>query len=179
MHYDWDVLSRLSHNGGDDFAKQVDSNLEPKDVEDLSDSPKPLFTKAGPLIAWTDFHKRDSVDKVHPLYDTYLAAPGKQPTQVDPYGGKQVSTFWPSACAHGKDANVAFQDSATGVPAVRITRVRGGTKRGHAFPVSDTTAGAYRPAIACSGRYFVAAWEDTRTGPTRIYATAGTLTRIR
>lgn len=179
VHYDWDVFSRLSHDGGDAFEKPVDSNPEPKDVENLSDSPKPLFTTGGPLITWTDFHKRDSVDKVHPLYDTYLAAPGKPPLQVDPYGGKQVETFWPSACGYSKDAFVAFQDSATGVPKVRITRVRAGTTRGHAFPLSDTSAGAYRPSIACSGRYFAAAWEDTRTGAARIYATAGSLTRIR
>ena len=178
QHYDWDVMSRLSSDGGSAFAAQVDSNLDPPDVEDLSDSPKPVFTKSGPLIAWTDFHKRDSVDKVHPLYDTYLAAPGKPAVQIDPYGGKQVSTFWPSACGDGNDAIVAFQDSATGVGRVRITRVHAGKTRGHAFPLSDSPAAAYRPVIACAGGSFIAAWEDTRNGPSRIFVTTGDLKRI-
>src|SRR5439155_17535782 len=133
QNYDWDVMSRISSNGGSSFAKQVDSNPEKADAadENLSDSPKALFTKAGPFLAWTDFHKRDSSTRVHPLYDTYVAAPGKRATQADPYGGQQVSTFWPSACADGRDVIVAFQDSATGVANVKIPRVRGGTKRGH------------------------------------------------
>jgi hypothetical protein len=175
---DWDVMSRESRNGGSSFAKQVDSNLEKPDVEDLSDSPQPVFTKRGPLIAWTDFHKRDTFDRVHPLYDTYLAAPGKKPVQVDPYGGRQVSTFAPGTCADGEDAIVAFQDSSTGVASVKITRVRGGNGRGRAFSLSDGPTGAYRPSIACDGGHFVAAWEDMRSGPPRIYAALGALKRI-
>ena len=179
QNYDWDVMSRMSENGGESFGKQVDSNPEKPDVEDLSDSPKPVFTRSGPLITWTDFHKRDSVDRVHPLYDTYIAAPGHPPVQADPYGGRQVSTFWPAACGDGRDAIVAFQDSATGVARIKITRMRGGKRRGHAFPLSDGPSGAYRPSIACSGGRFVAAWEDMRSGPPRIYATLGSLRRIR
>jgi hypothetical protein len=166
-------MSRLSENGGESFGKQVDSNLEKPDVENLSDSPKPVFTKSGPFIAWTDFHKRDTVYRVHPLYDTYLAAPGGAPVQVDPYGAKQVSTFWPSACASGRDVIVAFQDSATGVARIKITRVRGGAKHGRALPLSDTASPAYRPSIACDGGRFVAAWEDMRNGSPRVYATSG------
>ena len=176
QNYDWDVMSRLSGDSGASFAKQVDSNLEKADVEDLSDSPQPVLTKTGAFIAWTDFHKRDSVDRVHPLYDTYLAAPGREPLQVDPYGGKQVSTFWPAACAQGRDVMVAFQDSATGVARIKMMRARAGTRRGHAFPVSDAPSGAaYRPAMACSGSHAVVAWEDMRTGAPRIYAALGSL----
>jgi hypothetical protein len=178
MHYDWDVMSRLSRDAGATFAKQVDSNLQKAGIEDLSDSPKPVFTAKGPFIAWTDFHKRDSVAKVHPLYDTDVAAPGRPPAQADPYGGKQVSTFWPSACADGRDVIVAIQDSATGVARVRITRMRAGTKRGHAVVLSHSSP-AYRPAIACGGGRFVAAWEDMRTGSPRIYRSTGALRGIR
>lgn len=179
QNYDWDVMSRLSANGGAGFAAQVDSNLEKPDVEDLSDSPKAILAGGGPFIAWTDFHKRDSVSRVHPLYDIYLAKPGGKPVQADPYGGRQVSTYWPAACAAGRDPIVAFQDSATGVARVDLTRVRAGTRRGRALRLSDADAPAYRPAIACSGGHFVAAWEDMRSGPPRIFASAGALARVR
>jgi hypothetical protein len=180
MHYDWDVLSRLSHDGGRAFDKQVDSNREPADVEDLSDSPRPLLLKGGPLIAWTDFHKRDSSAKApHEMYDIYAAPPGKEPVQADPYGTKQVSTFWPSACERGSDALIAFQDSSTGVARIRVTRLRAGTKRGRAFPVSDTKANAYRPAIGCTKTRLIATWEDTRNGPPQIRVASAPLRRIR
>jgi hypothetical protein len=179
QNYDWDVMSRLSDNGGSTFGGQVDMNPEKADVENLSDSPKPVVTKAGPFVAWTDFHKRDTTDRVHPLYDTYIAPLGRAPVQADPYGGKQVNTFWPSVCAAGRDVIVAFQDSATGVARVKITRMRGGTRRGKAFSLSDGPFGAYRPASACGGGRFVAAWEDLRSGPPRIYALRGSLARIR
>jgi hypothetical protein len=180
MHYDWDVLSRLSHDSGRTFAQQVSSNREPDDVEDLSDSPSALFVKGGPLIAWTDFHKRDSAETTpHPMYDTYIAPPGKAPEQVDPYGARHVSTFWPSACTAGADALVAFQDSSTGVGRIRIVRMRAGTKRGHARAVNDTSANAYRPALACSGRRAIVAWEDARDGVTRVYTASATTRRIR
>jgi hypothetical protein len=177
MHYDWDVLSRLSGDGGETFAAQVDSNLEKADVEDLSDSPQPLFVRGAPLIAWTDFHKRDAIAAAHPLYDTYVAAPGKPPVQADPYGARQASTFWPAACADGRDALVAFQDSATGVGRIRITRMRKASKRGRALPVNDSHANAYRPALACTRGRAVVAWEDARNGPPHIFvATARTRT---
>jgi hypothetical protein len=179
QNYDWDVMSRLSDNGGSTFAKQIDANPEKADIEDLSDSPKPVFTNAGTFIAWTDFHKRDTVDRVHPLYDTYIAPLGQRPVQADPYGGKQVSTFWPSVCADGRDVVLAFQDSATAVARIKVTRMRGGTRRGRAFSLSDGPSGAYRPSIACSGGHLVAAWEDMRTGPPRIFAALGSLRRVR
>jgi hypothetical protein len=179
QNYDWDVMSRLSGNSGSTFGKQADLNPEKPEIEDLSDSPKPVFTKGGPFVAWTDFHKRDTVDRVHPLYDTYVAALGRDPVQADPYGGKQVSTYWPSACGAGRDVIVAFQDSATRFARIKITRMRGGTRRGRAFPLSDGPSGAYRPSIACSGGRFVAAWEDMRSGPPRIYAALGSLRRVR
>jgi hypothetical protein len=180
QNYDWDVMSRLSTDGGSTFAKQIDANPEKPDIENLSDSPKPVFTKTGTFVVWTDFHKRDTVERVHPLYDTYVAPLGRRPVQADPYGGKQVSTFWPSVCADGPDVIVAFQDSATGVARIKLTRMRDGTRRGRAFSVSDgPSGGAYRPSIACSGGRFAAAWEDMRSGPPRIYAAAGSLKRIR
>jgi hypothetical protein len=179
QNYDWDVMSRLSNNGGSTFAKQVDSNPEKPEIENLSDSPRPVFTTRGPFIAWTDFHKRDTVDRVHPLYDTYIAPLGRTPVQADPYGGRQVSTFWPSVCADGRDVIVAFQDSATAVAGIKVTRMRDGTARGRAFALSDGPSGSYRPSIACSGGRFVAAWEDMRSGPPRIYAARGSLRRIR
>lgn len=179
QNYDWDVMTRLSDNGGSTFGKQGDLNPEKADVENLSDSPKSVFTKGGPFVAWTDFHKRDTVDRVHPLYDTYIAPLDGKPVQADPYGGRQVNTFWPSVCADGRDVIVAFQDSKSGVPRIDIVRMRGGTRRGRALSLSDGQSGAYRPSIACAGGRFVAAWEDMRSGPPRIYAAAGSLSRVR
>jgi hypothetical protein len=90
--------------------------------------------------------------------------------QVDPYRGKPLSTFWPAPCASGRDALIAFQDSSQGVGRIRIARIRGGSKRGRALRASDTAAGAWRPALACSGARAVLAWEDDRDGPPQIYA---------
>jgi predicted amidohydrolase len=180
MHYDWDVLSRISHDDGKTFAAQVDSNPERADVEDLSDSPSAVLTSRGPLIAWTDFHKRDSAATTpHEMYDIYAAAPGEPPLQADPFATKQVSTFWPSTCVNGRDTLLAFQDSSTGVARVRVERLRRGAKRGHAFLVSDTRANAYRPSIACARGRVTAAWEDARDGPTRIYLASAPLRAIR
>ncbi|MEA2497391.1 MAG: hypothetical protein QOJ29_5302, partial [Thermoleophilaceae bacterium] len=178
-NYDWDVFSRESSDGGDSFDRALDANPEPADIEDLSDSPKPVLTARASFLTWTDFHKRPSVKAPHPLYDIYLAQRDKPPLQADPYGARQVSTVWPSACADGRDILVAFQDSATGVAHIRITRIKRGAKRGHAFVVDNSSAAAYRPALACSGRRAIAAWEDARGGPPRIYSAFAGTSRIR
>jgi hypothetical protein len=178
-NYDWDVFSRESSDAGDSFDRAIDANPEPADVENLSDAPKPVLTAGASFLAWTDFHKRPSMKAPHPLYDIYVAQRDKPPLQADPYGARQVSTFWPSACADGRDLLVAFQDSASGVAHIRITRIKRGAKRGHAFVVDNASAAAYRPAIACSGRRAIAAWEDARAGAPRIYAASASTSRIR
>jgi hypothetical protein len=153
--------------------------------EELADSPAPaLPTRGKPLIAWTDWRKRDSSGKKpHQEYDTFVATPGGKNHQVDPYGGRQVSTFAPSICLSGSGrATVAFQDASTGTGVVRAVTVRNGSlKRGRARLVSDagTRGGnAWRPQLSCSGGRAVAVWEDERDGPPRLYSSFGSARRL-
>jgi hypothetical protein len=177
--YDWGVFSRLSGNGGKTFSKQLRVTTDSDDQEELADSPDPaLGTSGKPLIAWTDWRKRDSsATKPHGQYDTFIAAPGGPNRQVDPYGARQVSTFAPSICAIGKGrAIVAFQDASAGRSVVRAVRMRGGVKRSKAWLVSDAGArggNAWRPQLGCSGGRLVAVWEDERDGSPRLYYSSG------
>ena len=99
--------------------------------EELADSPTLHRAGGAGLIAWTDWRKRDSAGtKPHQQYDIFIASPGGENRQVDPYGERQVSTFSPSICATGKrDALVAFQDSSRGRGVVRAVRMRRCSKR--------------------------------------------------
>jgi hypothetical protein len=179
--YDWGVFSRLSSSGGASFAKQVRVTSDSAEQEELADSPAPVLPARGgkPLIAWTDWRKRDSSGKKpHQEYDTFLATPGGKNRQADPYGGRQVSTFAPSICLSGRGrATIAFQDSSGKRSVVRAVTVRGGAlKRGRTRLVSDAGArggNAWRPQLACSGGRAVAVWEDERDGPPRLYASFG------
>jgi hypothetical protein len=177
--YDWGVYSRLSGNGGASFAPQVRVTSDGDQHEELADTPDPALGARGkPLIAWTDWRKRDSAaTKPHQEYDIFIASPGGRNRQVDPYGGRQVSTFAPSICLTGGGrALVAFQDSSAGRSVVRAVAMRGGVKRGRARLVSDAGArggNAWRPRLVCSGDRVVAVWEDERDGPPRLYSSFG------
>jgi hypothetical protein len=178
--YDWGVFSRLSSNGGGSFASQVRVTSDGANQEELADSPVPALPARGkPLIAWTDWRKRDSSGtRPHQEYDTFVANPGGKNHQVDPYGGRQVSTFAPSICLSGSGrATVVFQDAGAGRNVVRAVTVRNGAlKRGRARLVSDSGQGggnSWRPQLACSGGRAVAVWEDERDGPPRLYSSFG------
>ena len=121
-----------------------------------------------PFIAWTDWRKRASAaTKPHQQYDVLMAKPGGRNRQVDPYGGRQVSTFAPSACdAGGGRAAVAFQDSSGPRSAVRVVSTRG---RAHLLRGASVGGNAWRPRIACSNGRAVVVWEDERDGPPRLY----------
>jgi hypothetical protein len=179
--YDWGVLSRLSPNAGRSFVKQVRVTSDSAEQEELADSPAPALPARGgkPLIAWTDWRKRDSAGKKpHQEYDTFVATPGGKNRQADPYGGKQVSTFAPSICLSGRGrATIAFQDASMGRSVVRAVTVRGSAlKRGRAHLLSDAGVrggNAWRPQLACSGGRAMAVWEDERDGPPRLYSSFG------
>jgi hypothetical protein len=193
QNYDWGVFSRLSANGGASFGVQVRVTTNREDnpatpdneqQEELADSPDPALGARTPLIAWTDWRKRNSsATKPHQEYDVFIAAPGARNRQVDPYGGRQLSTFAPSICVTpGGDALVAFQDSSKGRSEVRIVTMRGGTVRGPARLVSDAGArggNAWRPRIACLGDRVVAVWEDERDGPVRLHSAVGSARKLR
>jgi hypothetical protein len=182
--YDWGVFSRLSADGGASFGKETRVTSDGSEQEELADSPAPALPARGkPLIAWTDWRKRDSAGtRPHQEYDTFIATPGGRNLQADRYGARQVSTFAPSICLGGGGrATVAFQDASTGRSVVRAVTVRGaaggGTfKRGRTRLVSDAGArggNAWRPQLACSGGRAVAVWEDERDGPPRLYSSFG------
>ena len=182
--YDWGVFSRLSADGGASFGTQGRVTDDADDQEELADSPDPAFAGSTPLIAWTDWRKRDSAaTKPHQQYDIFIASPGGANGQVDPYGRRQVSTFAPSMCGTRRgDALVAFQDSSRGRSVVRAVTIRGGAKRGPARLVSDAGArggNAWRPRLGCSGDSVVAVWEDERDGPPRLYSAVGSARRLR
>ncbi|HEX8067492.1 MAG TPA: sialidase family protein [Thermoleophilaceae bacterium] len=184
LRYDWDVLARESTDGGATFGDQRDVSNAPEDdpataeveqAESLADSPHVALGARAPLVAWTDWRKRDSTaTRPHQAYDTYVAAPGGRNRQADPYGSRPVSTFSPSICTtRGDDALVAFQDASRGHGDVRVRALRGGVPSGPALRVDDTGAraiGAWRPELGCSGDRVLAVWEDERDGPPQVYA---------
>src|SRR3954463_2830043 len=122
--------------------------------EELAASPARAFVGGKPLIVWTDWRKRDSAaTKPHQEYDIFIGAPGGRNRQVDPYGGRQLSTFAPSACDGGDGrALVAFQDSSAGTSTVRTVSMP--ARRAHLL--SGARGNAWRPRIACANGRFVA-----------------------
>lgn len=182
VRYDWDVFARESDDAGATFGPEADLNDTPETDEALNDSPQPVIAGSGPFVAWTDWRKRDSsASEPHAMYDTYLARPGGQNVQVDPHGGRQVSTFSPAACAAGDDVLVAFQDASRGQNDVRIARVAGGERSGPAHRVDDAGrrgGNAWRPRLACARGSVLAAWEDERDGPAQVYAAVTRAARI-
>lgn len=171
--YDWDVLSRLSTSGGDEFAGAVPVNDTPAADEALNDSPSAVLAPSGPLVAWTDWRKRQTPDATaHPAYDIHVARPGGANRQVDGHGARPVSAFAPSACVSRGRVLVAFQDASAGQNDIRLADVADG--RAAPRPVRVDDAGrlggnAWRPRLACSGRRQLIAWEDERDGPPQIY----------
>jgi hypothetical protein len=180
--YDWGVFSRWSTNGGTSFGLPGNFGSEKRVTtdgstqEELADSPGTAFLGPNPHVVWTDWRKRDSArTKPHQGYDTFISIAGNHNHQVDPYLGKQVSTFAPSLCDGGGTRGlVAFQDSSAGRSAVRVMAMRGGTTRGraHLLRAAAIPGNAWRPRIACSGGRAVSVWEDERDGPPRLYYAA-------
>lgn len=183
QNYDWGVFSRLSEDDGASFAKQVrvtDNAEGAEQHEELADGPDPTLTgKGAPLIAWTDWRKRDDGGAgPHQQYDIFVASPGAKNRQVDPYGGRAVSTFAPSICTTSKGALVAFQDASRGRSEIRVVSAAGGRAR----VISDAGArggNAWRPRLGCWGKRVVALWEDERDGPPRLYYSYGAARRLR
>ncbi len=184
LNYDWDVFARVSTDNGHSWKGQQLVNDAPPEDEELADMPRAAITRAADLVAWTDWRKRDSsAARPHQMYDVYLARPGKDNVQVDPYGTRQLSTFSPDICAIGRrDALVVFQDASRGQNDIRAAYVKRATKRGKALRVDDAGAragNAWRPRLACGGGRVLALWEDERDGPAQIYFARAKLDRLR
>jgi hypothetical protein len=185
LNYDWGVFSRQSSDGGATFGSQIrvtDNTEGNNQQEELADSPDPLVLPS-PFVTWTDWRKRDSAQtKPHQEYDIYAATPGGANHQIDPYGGRQVSTFSPSACATAGDALVAFQDASSAQSVIRLVRVHDGHRSGLAWRVDDGGAGAgdsWRPRLACAQGLATAVWESERDGPHQIYSAVAPIRRLR
>lgn len=192
-NYDWGVFSRVSADGGATFGAQqrVTDNREDdpstgsvdEQAEELASSPDPVLLPGGPLVAWSDWRKRQSAAlQPHQGYDIFAAVPGASNFQVDPYGARQVSTFSPSACASGRDALVAFQDASRPQSQIRLVRVHRGRAGRRALRVDDggrRAGDAWRPRLACSGGRVTAAFESERDGPGQIYVARARAKRLR
>lgn len=183
-NYDWDVFARESGDGGRTFGPEAAVNDTPAKDEALADTPRAAVTDRGPLVAWTDYRKRDSSARTpHQLYDTFVARPGGTNRQVDPHSDAQVSTFSPAILPiPGDQALVAWQDMAGGPGDIRIARVKSLAPPRRAWRVDDTGFSGWnqwRPALARSATRLVAAWEDERDGPPQVYAATGRTGRVR
>lgn len=182
-NYDWDVVARLSGDGGDGFGPEAQLNRAAG--ESFGASPQPVLGRSRPFVAFTDFGPgEDSQRRPHPMYDVYVATPGAEGLhRADHHRDAHASAFAGSACpAADDDVLVAFQDAATGRNVIRLARLRGGTRRGRAWRVDDGDAGsgnAWRPRLACSRGRLVAAWEDERDGVPQVYVAGASVREIR
>jgi hypothetical protein len=187
------VFARYSTDSGETFGDQRPVNDAPEDDpgttqedeqdEALSASPEAVVGRA-PFVAWVDWRKRDSsAMQPHQQYDVFLARPGGRNRQVDPYGGRQLSTFHPSACADARDrVLVAFQDASRGQNDIRIVRMHRGRRRGRAHRVDDAASrghNAWRPELGCWKDRVAVLWEDERDGPPQIYFAVSNASRLR
>lgn len=170
-NYEWDVFARASADGGSTWGAEQRVNGTPAGSEALEDTPRAAFTTAGPLIAYTDWASLAGTQRhASGLYDVDVATPGVRPVQADGAGGAHVEAFAPAIAAVGGGAVVAWQDHRHGPGDILAARVMGG-RPGRPVRVDDSGRmgwNQWRPAIARSGRWVVAAWEDERDGPTRI-----------
>jgi hypothetical protein len=110
-----------------------------------------------------------------------VAAPGKAHYRADSSRGAHVEAFAPAIAAAGRSAIVAWQDHRHGAADLYAARVTA-TKAGHPVRVDDTGAkgwNQWRPAVAVSGRFVIAAWEDERDGPAQIFVARAPAKTIR
>ena len=175
--YDWRVATRASKDGGATWAPEVEATKVPADVESLAQQPAAAFTGGGPLVAWADWAKDPlSATRASRLHDVVVARPGEDPAQADGDGDRYRHAFAPELAATGDGgAVVVLQRHARGDADVAVARVRpGATGVGRVGRVDDDGAaghGAWRPAVAVSGRFAVVAWEDDRGGPAQLRVT--------
>jgi Carbon-nitrogen hydrolase len=183
--YDWRVWSRESADGGGTWGPERAVTDTPAAAEALDDTPRGAITAGGPLVAFTDWRKRDSAaTRPHPLYDIYASRPGARNRQADGNGSAQVNSFAPALLAVPGGALVAWQDHRRGPGDVLIRRLTtGGAPAGAPRRIDDQprTAGAnrWRPQLAAAGSRVLAAWEDERDGPPQVFAATAPMAAIR
>ncbi len=178
--YDWDVLARVSEDGGATFGPETTVNDTPPELEALEDTPRVAVTRGGPLVAFTDWGLGEStLDRAGRLYDVRVSGIDGPDRQVDTGGDRHVNAFAPDIVTAPGGALVTWQDhGGRGDGDVFIRRAAGGSAR----RVDDTGGrgwNAWRPALAVSGRRAVAAWEDERDGPPQVYVATAPMRRLR
>lgn len=183
--YDWRVWARESADGGATWGPERPVTDAPAATEALDDTPRGAFTAGGPLVAFTDWRKRDSsATRPHPLYDIDASRPGARNRQADGNGAAQVDSFAPALVAVPGGALVAWQDHREGPGDVLIRRLSSaGAPAGAVRSVADQPRGSganrWRPELAAAGSRVVAAWEDERDGPPQIFAASAAISSIR
>jgi predicted amidohydrolase len=180
--YDWDVLARVSGDGGATFAPERTVNDTADADEALNDTPRAAFLGGRPWVAWTDFRKRDSATAPHQLHDIMGGEPEGPDLQLDEHGSRQLLAFAPSA-ASVRDGTVvlAWQDHRRGPGDIVARRVRPGGHRGPAARVDDSGRAGWnqwRPELAIVGSRVLAAWEDERDGPVNVFAATAPVIRL-
>jgi predicted amidohydrolase len=180
--YEWNAYARSSPDRGATWGAERIVNRTPDDAEALEDTPRAALLRGGPLVAFTDWAKSPaSATKASPLYDIAVAAPGRAQYRADGSGGAHVEAFAPAIAAAGRSAIVAWQDHRDGAADLYAARVTA-AQAGKPVRVDDTgTKGwnQWRPAVAVSGRFVLAAWEDERDGPAQIFVARAPAKRIR
>jgi hypothetical protein len=184
--YDWDVLARLSSDGGATFAPEQTLNDTPEADEALNDTPRAAFLGGKPWVAWTDFRKRESsAREPHQLYDVMGGGVGGDETtdvQLDAHGSAQLLAFAPSlAQLPGGSLAVAWQDHRRGHGDIVARRVRPGGRPGRAVRVDDSGRAGWnqwRPELAAGARHVLAAWEDERDGPANVFFARTPMSRL-
>ena len=166
-NYRWDVVGRLSSDGGATFGAVTQADDVPSDLETLDDTPRAELRAGRPVLAWTDYRKtRDPLP--HPLDDIRAAD-----RQIDGHGAAQIVSAAPSLAG----GLVAWQDHARGIGEILVRRI-GATAAPARVGDRGARGNAWRPAVARAGGRAVVAWEDERDGPSQIYVTSAPAARV-
>lgn len=170
--YEWNAYARSSTDGGATWGEEQLVNDTAEGDEALADTPRAALLKGGPLVAWTDWASLAKTSRrPSALYDIRVATPGAASRRVDGSRGRPVSAFAPAIVAVGRDAIVAWQDHRRGPGDILAARV-GPARSGRPVRVDDSGRrgwNQWRPALARSGPFVVAAWEDERDGPAQVF----------
>lgn len=183
--YDWDVLTRVSDDGGASWGGVGQVNDTPVDREALDDTARAAIPASGPaIVAWSDWRRDPATSsRAHTMHDVFAAPLGVGRTlRADGDGRTPRPSFSPAIAPLGVGSGVAvaWQSHGRGHPDVHAAVIRSG-RRGRVRRVDDTRlegSAQHRPAVAVTDRRIVVAWEDDRDGPAQIYVARAAPSRM-